>query len=288
MDMKQLVLLALQVSIVLTVFGFGLKATVDDLLYLFRRPALLVRSILAVLVVMPILAIVFTRVFDFSPTAEIALLALAISPVPPLLPQREAKGGGQSSYALALMSLLALLAIAAVPLWAQILQAVLDRPLSASPTAIAGVVLKMAVLPLLAGIALRAVAPAAAAAVYRAAVIVATILLPLAVLLLLFGVWRAVWNAIGGGSVVSMIAFVLMGLLVGHVLGGPDREHSVVLALSSACRHPAIALSIASTNFPDQHFGGIILLYLVINLVVGIPYVAWQRKQHAIAVPASS
>jgi BASS family bile acid:Na+ symporter len=70
-------------------------------------------------------------------------------------------------------------------------------------------------------------------------------------------------------------------------MGGPDPEHSVVLALSSACRHPAIALSIAATNFPDERFGGTILLYLIVSAVVGIPYIAWQRKQVAVTVPAA-
>jgi BASS family bile acid:Na+ symporter len=57
-----------------------------------------------------------------------------------------------------------------------------------------------------------------------------------------------------------MVAFVGVGLIVGHLMGGPDPEHSIVLALSTACRHPAIALSIAAANFPDQRFGGTILL----------------------------
>jgi BASS family bile acid:Na+ symporter len=59
-----------------------------------------------------------------------------------------------------------------------------------------------------------------------------------------------------------------------------------VLALSTACRHPMIALSIASTNFPDQRFGASILLYIIINVLVGAVYVAWHRRQEAAVVPA--
>jgi bile acid:Na+ symporter, BASS family len=44
MDMKQLVILAIQISILCTVFGFGLKAAPKDLLYLVQRPWLLVRT----------------------------------------------------------------------------------------------------------------------------------------------------------------------------------------------------------------------------------------------------
>ena len=85
-----------------------------------------------------------------------------------------------------------------------------------------------------------------------------------------------------------MVAFVIVGLLIGHLLGGPEREHSVVLALSTACRHPAIALTIASANFPDLRFGGTILLYLLVSIVVCIPYVAWQRRRSIAAGPANA
>src|SRR5882672_1126475 len=160
--MKQLVMLAFQVSIFCTVFGLGLRAAPVDLLYLLQRPGLLLRSLLAVLVIMPVLAVVLAMMFDFRPVAEIALIALAISPVPPLLPKKEAKAGGRQSYGLALMVTLALLAIVTVPLSVEILQRVFGRPLGAAPGAIARVVLMMALLPLVAGMVVRAMRPALA------------------------------------------------------------------------------------------------------------------------------
>ena len=72
MDVKQLVVLAFQISLFVIVFGYGLRAEFTDPLYLFRRPALLVRSLIAVLVVMPAVAVVLARSFDFAPTVEIA------------------------------------------------------------------------------------------------------------------------------------------------------------------------------------------------------------------------
>ncbi len=279
MDLKQLVMLAFQVSILATVFGFGLRASPDVVLYLIRRPGLLVRSLFAVLVVMPIVAVVLARAFDFRPVAEIALIALAISPLPPLLPKKESKAGGRQSYGLALMVVLAMFAIVTVPLSAEILQRVFGRPLGVAPGAIARVVLLMAVLPLAAGMTVRATLPALAGRIEPLVTGVARVLMPLAILALLAGTWRAVWAAVGDGSVVAMVAFVAAGLLVGHLSGAPDPEDSVVLALSSACRHPAIALSIAAANFPDEHFAGTILLYLIVNTIVGAAYLAWRRKQ---------
>ena len=93
MDVKPLALLVFQISLLSTVLGFGLKATFADLRYLISRPGLLTRSLAAVFVVMPALAVALDRCFNFPPTVEIAVVALAISPLPPVLPAREAKAG---------------------------------------------------------------------------------------------------------------------------------------------------------------------------------------------------
>jgi bile acid:Na+ symporter, BASS family len=230
-------------------------------------------------VIMPVVAVALVRLFDFRPAVEIALIALAISPVPPLLPKKESKSGGHQSYGLGLMALLSLLAIVVVPLSVEILERVFGRPFAMAPGVIAKVVLVMALLPLAAGMVIRAVLPKIAERIEKPVVLVAKVLLPLAVLALLTGTWQAVWAAVGDGTVIAMVAFIAAGLAVGHILGGPDPDHSVVLALSSACRHPGIALAIAATNFPDEHFGGTILLYLILSAIVCIPYMAWQRRQ---------
>ena len=278
MDLKQLVMLALQVSILLTVFGFGLKATVEDLLYLVRRPGLFVRAILAVFVIMPIVAVLLARVFNF-PTVKIALVALAISPVPPILPTKETRAGGHVAFALALMAWLSLLSIVAVPLSLQLLGRLSERPLEASLSAIAGVMLKGALVPLAAGMLVRAILPDLADRLEKPVTLVAKVLLPLSVLVLVAGALPTIWELIGSGAVIAIVLFTLSGLLIGHVLGGPDPDHSVALALSTASRHPAIAFTVAAANFPDVRFGGIILLYLLVSAIVCIPYIKWQQQQ---------
>jgi BASS family bile acid:Na+ symporter len=279
MSLRQLVVLAFQVSILCTVFGFGLRATSEDLLYLLRRRGLLLRSLIAVFIVMPVVALVLDRTFDFRPTVEIALVALALSPVPPLLPKKETKLGGNASYALGLMALLSLLSIVVVPLALELVGRFVGRSFEMGAGAIARVVLIAAILPLIAGMAVRALVPGIADRIEKPVGMVARVLLPVAVLALVAGSWQAIWAAVGDGTILAIVAFVAAGLLVGHLMGGPDPEHSIVLALSTACRHPAIALSIAAANYPDERFGGPILLYLIVNAIVGIPYIAWQRRQ---------
>jgi BASS family bile acid:Na+ symporter len=280
MTLQQAVVLALQVSILMTVFGFGLRTTVSDVMDLVRRPSLVGRSLVAMFVIMPIVAVALAQAFELRPSVEIALVALAISPIPPLLPGREQKAGGHASYALGLMMIAAALSIAIVPAEVDMVGRYFMRPLAMSPWAIAGIALKAAVLPLVAGMLLRAVLPDVAARITKPVGLIATVVLVAGVLALLAGTFTAVLSLVGNGTVVAMVAFVVMGLAVGHGLGGPSANDRLVLALSTASRHPAIALAIAKANFPDEpHLGATIILYLLVSLLIGIPYQIWQKRR---------
>jgi BASS family bile acid:Na+ symporter len=256
------------------------------LLYVVRRPGLLARSLLALLVVMPIVAIVLVRTFDFARTVEIALVALAISPVPPLLPNRERAAGAIVSYGLGLMVTLGVLSIVVVPLALELLVRVFGVPLGTSPATIARLMLTMLVGPVVIGVAIRALAPAFAARIAGPVNTLALVLLALGALVLLAATAPAIWALVGDGTVVALAIFIVIGLAVGHVLGGPDPESAGVLALSTACRHPIIAMTIAAANFPEERFGAIIILYLLVNIVLSIPYIVWQKKHVAATAPA--
>jgi BASS family bile acid:Na+ symporter len=286
-DLKEIVILALKVSIFCIVFGFGLKATLEDLLYVVRRPGLLARSLLAVFVIMPLVAVMLARLFDFTQTVRIVLVALAVSPLPPILPKKESKAGGYTPFGLGLMAVLALISIVAVPASVELLGRFVGRQLEPAAGTIARAVLMSTLVPLAAGMIVRAALPAFADRLENIVTLLGKVLLPLGVLALVVGALPAMWALIGNGNVLAIVIFAVAGLAIGHVLGGPNPDHSLVLALSTACRHPAIALSLAAANFPDQRFGATILLYLIVSGLVGIPYLAWQERQAAGTVPAS-
>ena len=251
-----------------------------DLLFLWRRPGLLLRSLVAMLVVMPVVAVGLTEWLDVRNTSEIALIAMAISPMPPLLPRREVKAGGLQPYAVSLLATLALLAIVTIPLSVELLAAYYRKPLTTPASAIARLAFISVLLPLVAGIAVRTWTTAAERLV-RPASQLGTLLLVTGSVLLLSGTWRGIWGAIGDGTVAMVAAFVAVGLVVGRLLGGPDPRQATVLGLSTACRHPAITLSIASANFPDERFGATVVLYLLVGLVLLTPYVMWSRVRIA-------
>lgn len=282
MDLAALVGLAVRGSIVLIVVSLGLRATLGDTLSLFRRPGQLVRSLLAMNVVMPLVAAGLAAAFNLGVPVEAMLIALAVSPVPPILPKKELKAGGRASYAVGLQVVAALLAIVFVPLAVELIGWAFGRETHMPATTVARVVLFTVLLPLAAGIVVRRVAPALAERMAGPVSLGATVLLVLVGLLLLAHSWSAAAALIGNGRVLAIAAFVGIGLLAGHVLGGPDPEDRTVLALSTACRHPGVALAIATTNFPDEKLvTGAVLLYLLVSAALSIPYAKWPRRQLA-------
>jgi BASS family bile acid:Na+ symporter len=177
------------------------------------------------------------------------------------------------------MALLALLSIALVPGAVVVLKQFAHRQLEMATGAVARAVFGTALAPLAAGMLVRALLPAATLRIGRLVTRVAWVLLTVGIVGLFAANLLPIWALVGNGTLAAMTTFIAAALTVGHLLGGPDPRHAAVLALSNACRHPAIAVSIASANFPDEQFGATILLYVVMNFALCIPYVLWQRRR---------
>ena len=137
----------------------------------------------------------------------------------------------------------------------------------------------MTILPLITGVIVRALLPAVAARLEKPTRLVSTVLLLAGALALVIAAMPVILSVMDPGILLALTVFVVVGLGVGHWLGGPQPEEATVLALSTASRHPAIALAVAKINFPDEpHLGATILLYLIVLTVLTVPYVLRQRR----------
>jgi|UPI000688205C BASS family bile acid:Na+ symporter len=280
MTLQQTILLTMQVSVIITVFGFGLDAKVDDLLYVVRRPVRLLRALAAMFLVMPLLALGLDKLFEFRLEVEIALVALALSPVPPLLPRKHDKATGDGSSGVGLMATMALLSIVVIPLGVALTGPVFHRSFEMPPSTIARLIFMVAILPLAAGMAVGALLPGRVQQIFKPIRLVANILIVATALLIVWASRKAVVAQIGDGTFYALAAFIVVGLVVGHLLGGPAPRDRAVLALSTASRHPGIALAMASANFPNVHeVTATVLLYLLLNVVLSVPYVMWQKRR---------
>jgi bile acid:Na+ symporter, BASS family len=283
MTLAQFIPLAIQVSMALGVLWVGLNATPADLSYLFRKPGLLARSLIAMNVVLPLFAVAIAVLFQLHHAVEIALVVLSVSPVPPILPKKEMKAGGTGSYIVALLAVASLVSIFFVPAAVEFLVRVFGRDARVvGPGAIAWAFGTSILAPLLVGIILRALAPNFAARIARPLSIFATALLVVAFAPVLFRVWGSIVALIGNFTLLAIGVVILVGLAVGHLLGGPDPDDRTVLALSTATRHPGVALAVAHVSAPNEPaVMAAVLLYLLVGALVSVPYVKWRELAHA-------
>ena len=180
MNIAQLIPIAVQVSMVLIIFCIGLHATMRHVTYLLRTPGLLFRSVMSMNLIMPVFAVALAMMFDLNHVLEVALIALALSPVPPLLPNKELKAGGAPSYAIGVVVATALLSIVFVPVAAELLGRFFERPVHVSLGTVAKIVLTSVLAPLLAGVCFRLLAPIVADKIARPLSIFGTVLLVVA------------------------------------------------------------------------------------------------------------
>jgi bile acid:Na+ symporter, BASS family len=282
MDLATLILIAVRISVFLSVLAMGFETTWQDATYLFRNRRELLRAILSLDVIMPLVAVVFVLLLNLQPVVKLALVALSVSPIPPILPRKEFKAGGNRAYTVGLLVFAAALSIVFVPLSMVILRLALDERLNMPVLPVAELALLTVLAPMLLGLAIRRLAPEFAGRVARPLAIVATILLIVTVLPIVIFQGKAILSLIGDGTLIAMAAFVLVGLIAGHFLGGPVRENRTVLALSTATRHPGIAIAIAHANFPQQKLAiPAIGLYLIVNAIATLPYMVWTKRQRA-------
>ncbi|KQW71755.1 hypothetical protein ASE17_02400 [Phenylobacterium sp. Root77] len=279
MSLAELVPLVLKASIITMVFALGLTARLHDVISLAQTPGKLALSFLSMFVVMLAAAVAITRLFDLPRPVEIVLVALALAPIPPLLPGKQAKAGGDASYSIGLLVAASIFALVWIPLAMHFLSSSYHMPLQAGISHLAGVVGTMILAPLAAGAVLARLAPRFAAWIQPAFARVGSLLLLTAAVPILFQTWRPVIAQIGGGTLAALAVFIVIGLVVGQLLGGPDPDDRTVLALASSSRHPGIAMSLAALNFPgEKAVVAVVLLYLILSALLGLPYMMWRKR----------
>jgi BASS family bile acid:Na+ symporter len=214
------------------------------------------------------------------PAVKIAIVLLSVTPVPPLLPNMLVKAGGSAAYACGLLVSHSIFAIVVLPLTVELMNLVFGTDAHFGPLAVAQAVVISILLPLAAGLISAHFMGASALRAGRLIGTAGTILLGITLLPLLVVAWQALPVLIGHGALIALALFVITGLVVGHALGGPKRGDRSSLALATVSRHPGLAIAIAIANTPRQGrlVVGAVIIYLLLSVLLFIPYNHWRRK----------
>ncbi|MGF6272968.1 BASS family bile acid:Na+ symporter [Massilia sp. UYP11] len=281
--LKEIWLPALQGSLMLLVLAVGLDATMREAAFVLRQARLLARSLLAFAVAVPAFAALVVAAMPLERPVKIAILLMAVSPLPPLMPGKEVKSGGRRRYVYGLLVAVSLLAVALVPITVAILARVFGEEVSISPWQVLRVILASVIAPLALGMVIRHFVPDGARRAAPFVTRLANVMLVVTLLPLLFRVLPTMWQLVGNGTLVAMIVVLIGALLAGHVIGRRSEPHDQqALAVACTMRHPGMALVIAHANFTEPEISAAILMFLIVGMLVGLPYQGWY-KRHRLA-----
>ncbi|NEX92204.1 Na+-dependent transporter [Caulobacter sp. 17J65-9] len=279
--LKELLPLVLAGSLALTVVAMSMGAGWSDVTYVVRRPMLLLRSVVAIYVVVPVLATIVVKLMPLTPQAALGIMLMSVAPVGPFLLTRELKLGAHKQYVYGLFAIVSLLSIVLVPLTVALASWFFGVEAAAPMGKVASSLATTILIPLAIGMAVHHWRPAAADRLAPKLLKAGLALLVLGALPLLFVVLPATLKLIGDGTVLAMLLVVTGGLLAGHFLAGPDLSHSSALAISTAARQPGLALLIAksSAGLRTEHAMSAVLLFFLIGSLVTMAYQVWAKRR---------
>ena len=163
MNIQALISFGIAASIFLSVLTVGMGTSAADLRYVFGKPALLVKSVLAMSVLAPLVAILVSKMFSLHPAVIVALVTLAVAPVGALFSQSVVPlvTPGNSPYALGVFFASIVLSVILTPLAVALIQWIFGGDVRIAPAAVAKVVITSVLLPLGIGLAIGRWLPAA-------------------------------------------------------------------------------------------------------------------------------
>jgi bile acid:Na+ symporter, BASS family len=266
----------LQGAMIASVLALGLNASAAALLYLWQRPGLLLRSFIAMYVVMPLIAVLLVLLMHLSPGRNLGLVLVAISAGAPLLPKTMLKLGCNPPYVYSLLVSTSLAAVLTIPASLAVLSPILPEHAREAPLSVAVVVARTFLAPLAVGMLLRRLAPRTLDPIRGPVLLVAGLVLVTVLLSLLVLNFSAVLDldlpALGA---IAILTFA--GLAVGHLLGGPEPGNRTCLALACSTRHLGLAAVIALTSFHAARPLPIVLVFMVVSIVATILYAHWRK-----------
>jgi bile acid:Na+ symporter, BASS family len=261
-------------------FDVGLGIVPGEFLWLWRRPALMLKALFAVLVAVPVIAFVVARFLDLPKAAEVALMVMAISPGAPVALQRSLGAGGHRSFAPGLQITVALLAVVSMPLSIALLDEIYSASASVGPLQLMKQVCIAQLLPLGLGVTVGRLVPDQAGWLKPRLFRIWRYLMVALAGLAVVGFWGALMKA-GPYAAIGAALTTAGAIAAGHALGGPEPATRTAVAISSSARNPGLALLVVAVNDAPPAVRIAVLSYIVVSALTILPYMVWRKRQVA-------
>jgi bile acid:Na+ symporter, BASS family len=281
--MKDIILTILKIiaplSVALIVFAQGLKISSGEVLNYFKeKPGLIIRSLIAVLILVPVVALAIILVL--KPPIEVAVaLAILVScpPAPLMIKATPNLGKGSAAFMASLHLSLAVLALITVPTVLYLISIPLGFHADVNLVKMMIILSKTILIPVALGMVVRSYFSAfsdKASPILDKVGTIGLLILVIVVLvkffpsLLKMDLWSYLVIAVVSAS----------ALAIGHFLGPKDPHERTSLAIESGVRHPALALTIGVSNYTAAIALPILVPCVLVFIIIAMLYMVLQKK----------
>lgn len=249
--MDQAINLLVTIALIELMAAIGLGVKPADVAVVVRDRQLMVRAAVANYVCVPAAAVGLLLWFHAPPMIAAGFMIAAVCPGAPYAPPFTAMARGNVAVAVGLMVVLAGSSAIVAPLLLRSTLPVVSgsQTLSIDAGRMLLTLLLTQLLPLCAGLAVRAGRPQLADRMLKPANRL-SVLLNLSAIGLIVGVHFRVLLAIRPVGYLGMLALVLTALAAGWLLGAPGEGNRKAMAVSTAVRNVGVGLVIAGGSFP--------------------------------------
>lgn len=266
--------------VVLVMLSIGLRVSGGQLLEVLRNRGLLTRTLLANCVFIPGIGFLLVKLFPLTPDASIGILLLAAIPGTPIALQYTRMAKTRLAFGAVLTLVLTLVSIVLAPLAFEVMPRIGQRSERPILNLIVSMLLYISA-PLCAGLWIAR----------RVPTIAPRLILPLEILasaVFVFLMWEtrlarreALYAIAGGGAILAMFLLLVISMLIGWFIGGPDDESRRVLATATGMRSVIVVLYIARYCFPGTNIYMVPIVYLTLmipfNLLFYLAFAGWRK-----------
>lgn len=269
------------VFLVSAMLSIGLTVTGSEILGTMRDRRLMGRLLLANFFLVPLLGYLLILTFPLSPGTKLALALLALAPGGLRAIQFTDKVKGNLAFAAAAFFVLSLLSIVFTPILVKVLLP-LQIGMNLPFLRVILFVLVCLLLPLTVGFIIRGRSEKGAAAMGRVMLIVSNISF-VATTLVTAAMNKEAMRSLGGQDVLALLLLVVLSMVIGWWLGGPERGNRRVLAIATSMRNAGLCLLISMRAFPESGADVTVIAFMGLmvtsNVLVTVYQVIRERRR---------
>jgi BASS family bile acid:Na+ symporter len=276
------------VFLVSTMLVIGLTVTGGEILTALRDRRVMGRVLLANLVFVPLLGYLLIVFIPLSPGTKLALALLALAPGGLTAIQFTGKVKGNLAFAAAVAFVLTILAIVVTPILVKVLLPLeigLDLPFMR----IILFVLLYLLLPLGVAFAIRSRSEKGAGAMGKIMLIISNVSF-VTTILVTSAMKKEAMGSVGKSTVLAMLLFVVLSMVIGWWMGGPEQGNRRVMAIATSMRNAGLCLIMAMRMFPKSGADVAVIAFMGLmvppNMLFTVYHAVRERRRSKKVAPS--